>query len=111
MADSGHRCIFTVTISGDYVSRFEIGSANSFPRCLAVGIHGFFVVSDSAQHCVSIFDKKGKLIYRFGSEGKEKGQFQSPHGVAISHSCQIYVAHHHNCRIQIFDNIIEAVQK
>ena len=111
VADSGHRCIFTVTISGDYVSRFEIGSANSFPRCLAVGIHGFFVVSDSAQHCVSIFDKEGKLIYRFGSEGKEKGQFQSPYGVAISHSGQIYVADHHNCRIQIFDNIIEAVQK
>jgi len=105
VADSGHHCIFTLTLDGKLVSKIEIDGSSekrSSPRCLAVDVDGFVLVSDFANHNVSIFDKEGKLIQLFGSEGRGSGQLKFPHGVAISPNGKIYVGDHGNRRIQIF---------
>ena len=47
----------------------------------------------SRDHRVSILDRKGQLLARFGhpEEGEEPGKFISPHGIAVDSHGDIYV--------------------
>ena len=49
------------------------------------------------------FSKDGKFIKWWGGKGKEPGQFNTPHSIAVGGSGRIYVADRANDRIQIFD--------
>ncbi len=46
---------------------------------------------------------KGEWVASWGSLGKGPGQFDTPHGVAVSPADEIYVADRGNRRIQVFD--------
>ena len=37
-----------------------------------------FIVSDSKNHCLKVFDKSGKFLYKIGEEGEADGQFSCP---------------------------------
>jgi DNA-binding beta-propeller fold protein YncE len=49
------------------------------------------------------FDKTGKLITSWGSQGKGPGQFDLPHSVVIDNAGLVYIADRQNRRVQIFD--------
>jgi len=49
------------------------------------------------------FDKTGKFIKSWGGKGKEPGQFEVAHGIAIDAKGLLWVADRENQRIQIFD--------
>ena len=42
------------------------------------------VVSEYDGNCISVFSREGKKVRKFGSKGSSKGQFNYPHGVAIT---------------------------
>jgi streptogramin lyase len=46
---------------------------------------------------------KGEWVASWGSLGKGPGQFDTPHGIAVSPKDEIYVADRGNRRIQVFD--------
>lgn len=46
---------------------------------------------------------KGEWVASWGSLGKGPGQFDTPHGIAVSPADEIYVADRGNRRIQVFD--------
>jgi DNA-binding beta-propeller fold protein YncE len=48
-------------------------------------------------------DKNGAWVASWGSFGKGEGQFNTPHGVAVSPQQEVYVADRGNNRIQVFD--------
>jgi len=51
-----------------------------------------------------VFDRNGKFLFKFGSEGKGNGQFNEPCGVTVDQrNNQIVVVDGENHRIQIFD--------
>ena len=75
------------------------------PCGLTVGPDGYVYVGElngvanldgalSIGHRVSIFDRGGRLVGRFGApeEGSEPGQFIAPHGVAVDSHGDVYVA-------------------
>jgi len=49
-------------------------------------------------------DGSGTFVSKFGSNGTGDGQFQSPQGIAIDSSGNIYVADKNNNRIQKFNS-------
>ena len=49
------------------------------------------------------FDKTGRFIKSWGGKGKEPGQFDVAHGIAIDASGLLWVTDRENQRIQVFD--------
>ncbi len=61
------------------------------------------LVADHGNHRVQEFDKNGKFITKWGSNGSSPGQFNSPRGVSfdpVTH--QIIVVDTQNCRLQLY---------
>jgi DNA-binding beta-propeller fold protein YncE len=52
---------------------------------------------------VAKFDKNGKFIKSWGSQGAGQGQFNSVRGIALDSQGNVYVADAGNKRIQVFD--------
>jgi len=50
------------------------------------------------------FDAKGKFLKTWGEKGKEPGQFDLPHSIAVGPDKRVYVCDRYNWRIQIFDS-------
>src|SRR4029077_6629695 len=46
---------------------------------------------------------RGEWVASWGSLGNGPGQFDTPHGIAVSPSDEVYVADRGNRRIQVFD--------
>ena len=69
----------------------------------ASGKNGVWGVADNSNHCMYIFDARDKLIRRFGSHGRDRGQLNSPHGVTFDHDNNLYVADSSNHRVKKFD--------
>ena len=67
--------------------------------------NGSFFVSDGyGNKRVMKFDKDGKFLLKWGSEGTGPGQFNTPHGVAVgSRDHHVFVSDRSNRRIQVFD--------
>jgi len=64
----------------------------------------FFITDGYINTRVLKYDKDGKFLMTWGTEGSEPGQFKSPvHAVAIDNDRRLYVADRGNSRIQIFD--------
>ena len=59
-------------------------------------------VADSENHRIQKFDEDGNFITKWGASGIGDGQFNSPHGVAVSTTGDVYVADSGNDRIQNF---------
>ena len=49
------------------------------------------------------FSRDGKFIKTWGSRGKEPGQFDTPHAIALDSRGRVFVGDRANNRIQIFD--------
>lgn len=74
----------------------------SYPFGIAISAKGDVFVSDQ-DHChIQVFDKSGKLLRRFGTQGRAPGQFSFPQGLAFDSADQLIVADHGNNRLQIF---------
>ncbi len=52
---------------------------------------------------IAHFDKHGKFIKDWGSQGRGPGQFALPHGIAADSRERLYVADRDNARVQVFD--------
>ena len=72
------------------------------PMGVAVNRRGQVVVTDSDEHCVSVFSPSGEKLLTFGTHGSDQGQFDAPHGVAVDDEENILVLDTNNYRIQKF---------
>ena len=74
-----------------------------FPYCIAINSDSELIFSEWISHKISVYTRRGGKKHEFGSEGKGKGEFNHPIGVAVdmSDGC-IFVADSENHRIQKF---------
>ena len=109
IADYDHHCIHTFTLDGDYVDKFST-EARGFdnykgqlynPSGVTVDLYDSIFVTDTGNHCVSIYNKDGIFMHCFGSSGSVVDQFE-PYGIAVSGYGNIYVSDYSNKRVQIF---------
>jgi len=69
-------------------------------RRIAVNTAGKIAITDYKGHCVCIFDKEGNCLRKIGSQGRNAGQFNHPHGVTYVSDNEILIADQWNDRIQ-----------
>ena len=107
VVDHHQHSICSFTLEGEFINKF--GSKGKYwgklknPSSLVTDLYGFILVADCGNHCISIFDKDGKCINCIGSiNGSLAGEFNFPHGVAISLDGSIYITDSANKRIQVF---------
>jgi DNA-binding beta-propeller fold protein YncE len=74
------------------------------PTALAVAPNGEVYVADGYDHGRIVrFDPNGCALGSFGERGVGRGQFETPHGIAIGADSRVYVADRDNARIQVFE--------
>jgi sugar lactone lactonase YvrE len=58
-------------------------------------------VVDSELGLVQVFDRRGRLLYRFGN-GTNFGRFLLPAGLCIDRHDRVYLVDSYNRRVQVF---------
>jgi DNA-binding beta-propeller fold protein YncE len=73
------------------------------PTNLAVAPSGDLYVSDGYGNCkIHLFSAAGELLMSWGEPGTGPGQFNLPHGIAVSAEGRVFVADRENDRVQLF---------
>ena len=65
------------------------------PYGVAVDKNGQLIVAECNSHCISVYDKEGKIAFVSVGPGRKKSQFNSPRGVAVTNDGHILVTDDH----------------
>ena len=82
----------------------KIGGQGSFSfpvHCVQCG--EYFIVSDSNERCIRVFNREGHFQYKFGKQGKGDGEFNYPCFLSVTQSKHLLVCDMYNYRIQVFE--------
>ena len=63
----------------------------------------YLIISDSGDHSVKLFDRKGNFLYKFGKTGNADGEFNTPRCLFMNKAGHLMVCDKKNYRIQVFD--------
>ena len=106
VADYGNDRIQVLTKDGKPVLEFggtRQGKLNEPTGCI---YHkNMFIVSDTCNHCLEVFDSSGKFLYKIGEEGEADGQFYCSWGLCVEkygNRQNLLVCDRDNGRIQQF---------
>ncbi|ESO10825.1 hypothetical protein HELRODRAFT_97048 [Helobdella robusta] len=105
----GRHTVNVLNGEGKLIVQFEGGGTGKikdqfhWPRYVATDSQNKIIVSDGANHCVKIFDKQGRYLFKFGSQGSSDGLLKHPRGVCVDQADNILVADHDNDRVSIFN--------
>jgi DNA-binding beta-propeller fold protein YncE len=86
-------------LEGKFVAQWNEGGA---PFGLFPSRDGNVFVADGRAHHVTVLDREGKRIERFGAPGSAPGQFALPHAVCVDSHGDVYVAEIDGKRVQKF---------
>jgi len=78
------------------------GHTLKFSSGIAFSGAGELYVSDVQEHRIQVYDREGRFLRRFGSKGRNRGQFDHPHGMCFTADGNLVVADGENHRVQIF---------
>ena len=102
VADAAHKVIKIFSPQGNFIR--EIGGPGSFSYPVhCVQYDGYFIVSDSGDHSIKVFDEEGVYKYKFGKQGEGDGEFNKPRFLSVTKSGHLLVSDQYNHRIQVFD--------
>ena len=82
------------------------------PQMVATNSKGYILVTESGAYCISVFNREGKKLFSFGTQGSGNQQFGFPCGITVDENDNIYVADSTHHRIQKFTargNFVSAV--
>ena len=102
VADTGNQLIKIFTPDGKFVMKIGGPDSLGFPsHCVQCG--EYFIVSDSYEHCIKVFNGEGHFQYKFGKQGGGDGEFGYPYFLSVTQSKHLLVCDTNNHRIQVFE--------
>ena len=102
VAGTGNQLIKIFTPDGRFVMNIGGQGSFSFPvHCVQCG--EYFIVSDSLEHCIKVFNREGHFQYKFGKQGDGDGEFNYPRFMSVTQSKHLLVCDRDNHRIQVFE--------
>ena len=95
--------IQVLTKDGVPVFKFEDRARPTLNKPLGCVCHkNMFIVSDSINHCLKVYDGSGSFLYNIGEEGEADGQLKMPRGLCVDKYGNVLVCDRGNNRIQQF---------
>ena len=85
--------------------RYTPGVAFSFPSSMSVSQEGLIYVCHCADHCVAVYNEKGKFLFTFGSKGSGPGRFDGPLDIAFGSDGLMYVSDNGNRRVCVWSEV------
>ena len=102
VADSDNKLIKIFTPHGKFIMKIGGPGSFSFPfHCVQCG--EYFIVSDSYEYCIKVFNREGHFQYNFGKQGDGDGEFKNPRFLSVTQSKHLLVCDMGNHRIQVFE--------
>ena len=102
VANQGNQCVNVFREDGTFIRTIGQGKLQS-PNDVLVHSSGLVYVADWGNHRIAVFSQEGELVRTIGSQGREKGEFRYPSGVAVSpDDHHLYVSDNNNHRVQVF---------
>lgn len=75
------------------------------PTQVAFADDGSILIADGYRNTrVVRFSPQGRFVSQWGAPGRGKGEFDTPHALAVDDTGKIYVADRENDRVQVFDH-------
>lgn len=100
----GYKRVTICTIDEDYHGDFSYGGSEDgqimWPAAIALDADENVYISDEALQRISIFDRDGKFLAKWGKHGKGDGEFDRPAGLAFTRDQHLLVVDGRNNRIQ-----------
>ena len=102
VADRDNKLIKIFSAGGQTLSKLgeEVPFSNPF-HCIQHD--NYLIVSDSGDHSVKYFDRKGIFLYKFGKEGNMGGEFNVPRCLSMDKAGNLIVCDKENYGIRVFD--------
>ena len=102
----GNNRIHLLSQEGETISIFgDRGFAKLDDPISCIHCRDRFLVSDSGNHCIKVFNHSGTFLCRFGNQGNGDGQFKRPYGICLDNSNNLLVCDRGNNRVQQFSLI------
>ncbi len=106
VADKGNHRVQIFSADGAYARALavKVGGKDVAPVDVAVDAAGKTVyVTGNSNHKVMAFSPDGRLLYQWGGEGVNRGEFRYPATVAVGTDGRVYVVDVLNTRVQVRD--------
>ena len=100
-----------VSTKGKLLCTFDRGSTAFRPRGVTVSPDGHIYVCDEANHCVCVFDVKGKSLFSCGSHGSGGECFDWPRDLCFASDGLLYITDVDNSRICVYDKDGKFIRK
>jgi len=55
------------------------------------------------EHCIMVFSRDGRFLYKFGKQGKAYGEFNQPRCLSVNKAGHLMVCDLWNHRVQVFE--------
>ena len=91
------------TLKGELLHTIDRGRTTFKPLGVTVSPDGHIYVCDGANHCVCVFDVKGKSLFSFGSHGSGGECFDWPRDLCFASDGLLYITDVDNSRICVYD--------
>ena len=95
----------TFNYRGEFLGHLEHPdlSSKGVIATMAIDYEGNLYIGEHESGQIFVFDPKSNLKLKFGSRGKEKGQFQAISNIAVDKDGKIYVTDYQGIAVQVFD--------
>ena len=101
VTEFGSQRIQVLTQQGKSISIFgDSGPEKLNHPTSCIPYKNMFLVSDTGNHCVKVYDQLGTFLYKFGIQGNQDGQFNGPRGMLVDRFNNLLVCDFGNNRIQ-----------
>lgn len=94
------RCTLNAEYHGDFGSGGREDGQIMWPVAIALDADENIYISDEALQRISIFDRHGTFLAKWGRQGSGAGEFDRPAGLAFDHDDNLLVVDSRNNRIQ-----------
>ena len=100
------------TLKGKLLRTIDRGRTSFNPCGVTVSPGGHIYVCDDANHCVCVFDVKGKSLFLFGSHGSGDECFNCPRDLCFASDGLLYITDQgSNSRICVYDKDGEFIRR